>query len=100
VEQRFPLVSIDTDDDLTRSGLTRIAARAGLAVAPPTQRAPVVLRASSTTSAAPSCGGNDGGFGGGAEIVVTDQWLTVRLDIGAENAVVQAVCQLLATVWT
>ena len=98
MEHRFPLVSIDTDDDLARSGLIRIAARAGLDVAPATERAPVVLRASAAAPVVPS--GDGGGDGrGGAEIVVTDQWLTVRLDIGAEDAVVQAVCQLLANVW-
>jgi hypothetical protein len=97
VERHFPLVSIDTDDDLTRSGLTRIAARAGLDVAPATERAPVVLRASSVAPA-PASGVDQ--RGGGAEIVVTDQWLTVRLDIGADDAVVQAVCQLLANVWS
>ncbi|HTW06773.1 MAG TPA: hypothetical protein VME46_04640 [Acidimicrobiales bacterium] len=88
-----PRVRIDTDDDLTRSGLARIAARAGLAVARASEGAAVVLRASATDEGA----GPEGG--GGAEMVVTSRSVTIRVDLGAADAVVRAVCQLLATVW-
>jgi hypothetical protein len=78
-------VAIDADDDLTRSGLARIARRAGLALDP---AGPILLRSAPEPPSA-------GAAGWEAEITVTERHLAVLVELGSSRSVLDALIALL-----
>jgi hypothetical protein len=85
VETSRSSVAIDAADDLTRSGLARIAQRAGLAV---DAGGPIMSRSAREPPTA-------GAAGREAEVTVTERHLAVLIELGSSQSVLDALIALL-----